>query len=278
MSLLVLGSGGREHALAWRLSQDPDVSSVLVAPGNPGFPALAAVRAVDVTDSVQLLALARREGVDLTVVGPEAALERGVADRFRDAGQPIVGPSQTARGARMLEGLRQAVHGATRGFRRRDLSSADTAESALAAVSGTALRLSGRRKGGWPGRRQGRDGRRRSRAEAEAAVRASMVEGQFGAAGSHRRDRGVSDRTRKFRSSCCPTASTPSRFGTAQDHKRIFDDDRGPEHRRDGRVCTESAHLDGADARHHVRPIVHPVHGRHERGRRRLPADFCMSA
>src|SRR3954462_14905689 len=96
MRVLVLGSGGREHAIAWRLTRDPDVSAVLVAPGNPGIAALAGCTPVDLSDPAQALALARQHGIDLTNVGPEAALEKGVADCFRDAGLAIVGPSRHA--------------------------------------------------------------------------------------------------------------------------------------------------------------------------------------
>ena len=97
MRVLVIGSGGREHALAWRLTRDPDVTEVLAAPGNPGIAALARCLPVDLGQPADVLALAQREHVDLTVVGPEAPLEKGLADRFRAHGLPIVGPS--ARGA-----------------------------------------------------------------------------------------------------------------------------------------------------------------------------------
>ena len=78
MKILVLGSGGREHALAWRLSRDADVTEVVVAPGNPGTARVARLVPADLSTPGELLALAAREHVDLTVVGPEAPLERGV--------------------------------------------------------------------------------------------------------------------------------------------------------------------------------------------------------
>src|SRR3546814_1788056 len=88
MKLLVIGNGGREHALAWKLAQSTRVREVLVAPGNAGTASEAKCRnvAVVATDLDALLALAQREGVDLTVVGPEAPLVAGVVDRFRAAG------------------------------------------------------------------------------------------------------------------------------------------------------------------------------------------------
>ena len=98
MKVLVIGSGGREHALAWKLAQSPRVQEVLVAPGNAGTASEARCRNVDVraTDLDGLLNLAETEGVGLTVVGPEAPLVLGVVDRFRDAGQPIFGPTAAA--------------------------------------------------------------------------------------------------------------------------------------------------------------------------------------
>ncbi|MGH8152445.1 MAG: phosphoribosylamine--glycine ligase, partial [Rhodanobacteraceae bacterium] len=98
MKLLVIGSGGREHALAWKLAQSPRVSEVIVAPGNAGTAREPRLRNADVSaiDLDGLLALAREEHVDLTVVGPEAPLVAGIVDKFRDAGQRIFGPSAAA--------------------------------------------------------------------------------------------------------------------------------------------------------------------------------------
>ena len=98
MRLLVIGSGGREHALAWKLRQSPRVSAVLVAPGNAGTarePGLQNVP-VAIDDVDALLALAIRERIDLTVVGPELPLVLGVVDRFEALGLRIFGPSQAA--------------------------------------------------------------------------------------------------------------------------------------------------------------------------------------
>ncbi|KFL37309.1 phosphoribosylamine--glycine ligase [Arenimonas donghaensis] len=98
MKVLVIGSGGREHALAWKLAQSPRVEEVLVAPGNAGTATEAGCRNVDVraSDIDGLLNLAETEGVGMTVVGPEAPLVLGVVDRFREAGQPIFGPTALA--------------------------------------------------------------------------------------------------------------------------------------------------------------------------------------
>ncbi|MBN8726948.1 MAG: phosphoribosylamine--glycine ligase [Xanthomonadales bacterium] len=98
MKLLVIGSGGREHALAWKLKQSRRVSEVIVAPGNAGTAREHGVRNADVaaTDVDGLIRLARDEGVALAVVGPEAALAVGVVDQFRAAGLRCFGPSRTA--------------------------------------------------------------------------------------------------------------------------------------------------------------------------------------
>ena len=98
MKLLVIGGGGREHALAWKIAQSPRVETVFVAPGNPGTAAEAKCRNVPIaaTDVAELVAFAADNGVDLTVVGPEAPLVEGVVDTFRDAGLAIFGPTQQA--------------------------------------------------------------------------------------------------------------------------------------------------------------------------------------
>ncbi len=98
MKILVIGSGGREHALAWKLKQSPRVGEVIVAPGNAGTAREPGVRnaAVAAHDVAGLLGLARKEDIDLTVVGPEVALAAGVVDRFREAGLRCFGASRTA--------------------------------------------------------------------------------------------------------------------------------------------------------------------------------------
>jgi phosphoribosylamine--glycine ligase len=98
MKILVLGSGGREHALAWKLAQSPRVTDVLVAPGNAGTATEAKCTnvQVDLKDHAGLLQLAQLQGVAFTVVGPETPLVAGIVDTFRAAGQRIVGPTAAA--------------------------------------------------------------------------------------------------------------------------------------------------------------------------------------
>ena len=97
-TVLVVGSGGREHALAWRLSQDPGVERVLVAPGNAGTARTPKLEnsAIAATDIAGLIALVQREAVDFTVIGPETPLSLGIVDQFQAQGLPVFGPRQNA--------------------------------------------------------------------------------------------------------------------------------------------------------------------------------------
>jgi phosphoribosylamine---glycine ligase len=96
MKLMVVGAGGREHALAWKLAQSPRVQKVFVAPGNGGTAAENGVENVPLTEIQDLVAFSRKEKIHLTVVGPEAPLAAGIVDAFRDAGQKIFGPTRAA--------------------------------------------------------------------------------------------------------------------------------------------------------------------------------------
>jgi phosphoribosylamine--glycine ligase len=96
MKILVIGGGGREHALVWKLAQSPRVSTIFCAPGNGGIAQAATCLPIAADDAKGLLAAAEREGIDLTIVGPEAALAVGVVDRFAAVGRRIVGPTREA--------------------------------------------------------------------------------------------------------------------------------------------------------------------------------------
>ncbi|HGF7230349.1 phosphoribosylamine--glycine ligase [Vibrio cholerae] len=103
MQVLIIGSGGREHALAWKVAQNPQVDTIYVAPGNAGTALEHKVQNVNIgiTDISALVAFAQDKAIELTIVGPEAPLVIGVVDAFRAAGLPIFGPTQ---GAAQLEG------------------------------------------------------------------------------------------------------------------------------------------------------------------------------
>ena len=96
MKVLVVGSGGREHALAWKLAQSPAVEELHAAPGNPGIARLGECHPIRAEDGESLLALARTLDVDLVVIGPEAPLVAGVADELRLGGVAVFGPSAAA--------------------------------------------------------------------------------------------------------------------------------------------------------------------------------------
>ena len=225
MRVLVIGSGAREHALVARLRAEPAVGDVLCTPGNPGISRVARTAAVAVGDIDALLALADREAIDLTLVGPELPLSLGIADRFAAQGRLLLGP--TAAAARLetskvfAKVFMARHHVPTARFR-----TCDSADEALAVVRGgefgprVVLKADGLAAG--KGVVVADD-----RATAESAVVAAMIERRFGAAG----DRLVIEE--------CLTGSEVSFFaisdgtnvvpmGTAQDHKPIFDEDRGP--------------------------------------------------
>lgn len=98
MDILIIGAGGREHALGWKAAQNPNVETVFIAPGNAGTalePKLENV-AIDVEDIASLVAFAKEKAIELTIVGPEGPLVIGVVDAFREAGLPIFGPTKAA--------------------------------------------------------------------------------------------------------------------------------------------------------------------------------------
>ncbi len=120
MNIVLLGGGGREHALAWKLRQSPLLTSLVVAPGNPGIAALGECVPLDITNAAAVVKLAKDRAADLVVVGPEAPLVAGVADALRAAGFDVFGPD--AAGAR-IEGskafakeIMQAAHVPTARF------------------------------------------------------------------------------------------------------------------------------------------------------------------
>lgn len=225
MNVLVVGGGGREHALAWRLAQDPEVARVVCAPGNPGMTSIAQCFPVDPLDPQAVLALAGREGIDLTVVGPEAALDRGLADVFRAAGRPIVGPPKSAAALETSKVFSKKFMEAA-GIPTARYRVCETAGAALAAVAGDEF--------GFPVvvKADGLAGGKGvvvavDRAEAESAVRAAMVDQAFGSAGARLviEECLVGPEVSFF---ALADGRRAIALGSAQDHKRIFDGDLGP--------------------------------------------------
>src|SRR5262245_12819588 len=182
MRVLVLGSGAREHALVARLAGDRDVGELVAAPGNPGIGRLARTIPVDSADVDAMIALADREQIDLTVVGPELPLSLGIADRFATEGRLLLGPTAAAARLESSKAFAKAFmsrhHVPTARFR-----TCDSYDDAIACVrSGefdlpVVLKADGLAAG--KGVIIARD-----RAEAEGAIAAAMREHRFGAAGS----------------------------------------------------------------------------------------------
>src|SRR4051794_17050778 len=134
MNILLLGSGGREDALAWRLRQSPSCDKLLAAPGNPGIARWAQCIAADPCDGAAVVALTRGNAIDLVVIGPEAPLVAGVADALRAAGIAVFGPSAAAA---QLEGSKGFTKDLCRanGIPTADYVRVDTAKDARAALN-----------------------------------------------------------------------------------------------------------------------------------------------
>ncbi|HEY0635911.1 MAG TPA: phosphoribosylamine--glycine ligase, partial [Gammaproteobacteria bacterium] len=225
MKILVIGSGGREHALAWKAAQSPQVEKVFVAPGNAGTAREAKLEnvAIGVTDIPALVAFARTQGVALTIVGPEAPLVIGLVDAFRSAGLRCFGPS---RAAAQLEGSKaftkdflarhQIPTAAYRNFTEVDAALAYVREQGapivikadgLAAGKGVIVAM--------------------TLAEAEAAVRDMLSGNAFGEAG-HRVviEEFLEGEEASFIVMVDGKHVLP--MATSQDHKRVGDGDTGP--------------------------------------------------
>ena len=222
MIILLVGSGGREHALAWKIAQSPLVKRLVIAPGNPGMEKLGERRAVKGDDAEGLAALAREIKADLVVVGPESALEKGLADRLAAAGIPCFGPTQKAAQLETSKafsksfmerheiptagyGVYERLHEARQAldvFKPPYVIKAD----GLAAGKGVAIS---------PDRR-----------DAEAEIE-RMLGGRFGSAGSRVVIEEFMDGEEGSLFALCD-GERAVLLGGAQDHKRAFDGDMGP--------------------------------------------------
>jgi phosphoribosylamine--glycine ligase len=255
MRVLVLGSGGREHALTARLVSEGAADDVLCAPGNPGMAAIARTMPVDLTKPSAVVELARNQGVDFTVVGPEIPLGLGIADRFADAGLLLFGP--TAAAARLETSKAFSKTFMTRhGIPTARFRVCDRQEEALASIREAEF--------GWPVvlKADGLAGGKGvviapDAPTAEAAVIAAMSEGRFGDAGS----RLVIEECLSGPEVSFFVISDGRRslfIGSAQDHKRIHDDDRGPNTGGMG-AFAPSPLLDPAREAQILQTIVGPV-------------------
>lgn len=223
MKVLVVGGGGREHALAWKLSQSPLVDRLYCAPGNPGIAEVAECVPIEANEVKGLLKFARQQQVDFTVVGPEEPLVHGIADAFRKEGLMIFGPS--ARAA-LLEGSKAFAKYL---MRKHNIPSAqfkvfETIESARAHAASLqppfVLKADGLAAGKGVFVCH-------SMEDAEQAIDLMMREKKFGAAGEHIV---VEEFLQGEEASMLAVTDgrTILMLPSAQDHKPIFDGDRGP--------------------------------------------------
>ncbi|MBI5503967.1 MAG: phosphoribosylamine--glycine ligase [Deltaproteobacteria bacterium] len=223
MKVLVVGGGGREHALAWKIAGDPRAPEVFAAPGSDAIAAVAECVAIQATDIAGLAAFAERERIDLTVVGPEAPLAAGIVDEFRGRGLRIFGPD---RAGAQLE--------ASKAFTKRLLVEAGVPTAAYGEFSEPAAARDFARSLGFPLVVKA-DGLAAGKgvvicadaAEADRAIEEMLEGGAFGEAG--RRivvEEFLAGEEASFMA--ITDGRTALALATSQDHKRIFDGDRGP--------------------------------------------------
>lgn len=220
MRILIVGSGGREHALAWRLAREGH--ELLAAPGNPGLEEVAACERIAVDDLAGLVALAKERAVDLVVVGPEAPLVAGLADRLRQAGVPVFGPSAAGaqlEGSKVFSKQLFARHGIrTAAFR--VVKSAEEVEAAIGELGGELVVKA-------DGLAAGKGVVVCGSAEEVRAAAAAMLGGRFGAAGAQLvLEQKIAGREVSILA--ITDGKSLEILAPAEDHKTIFDGDRGP--------------------------------------------------
>jgi phosphoribosylamine--glycine ligase len=222
MNILLLGSGGREHALAWKIAASPLVTKLWCAPGNAGIAREAECVALDVADHADVIAFCRSNEVDLVVVGPETPLAAGIVDDLAHAGIKAFGPRKQA--AR-LEG--------SKGFTKDLCTEFNIPTGAYGRFSNASDALAYVRKQGAPIVVKA-DGLAAGKgvvvamtlAAAEAAI-AMMFDGAFGVAGAEVViEEYLVGREISFFALCDGDTAIP--LASAQDHKRVFDHDQGP--------------------------------------------------
>ena len=222
MNILLLGSGGREHALAWKLRQSPQCDRLYAAPGNPGIAEEAELVALEVTDHAAVIAFCREQAIGLVVIGPEAPLVDGLSDSLRAAGVPVFGPSKAAAQLEGSKGFTKDLCARagipTAGYVR--TASLEEARAALARFAAPyVLKADGLAAGKGVVIAE-------TLAEAEAAL-ADMFGGAFGAAGAEVViEEFMQGEEASFFALTDGTHIIP--FGSAQDHKRVGDGDTGP--------------------------------------------------
>ncbi len=239
MKILVIGSGGREHALAWRLAQSDSVTELHAAPGNPGIASLAQLHA-----TTDYASLAQELEVDLTVVGPEAPLVSGIADAFRSQGMPIVGP--TAENARLEGSKIHSKHFMKRlGIPTAAFATVSTAAEALSALRGFRYPLVLKTDGLAAGKGVIIADNQKEAQAALAALPCPLVIEEF-----------LEGEEVSFIALC--DGKTAVALEPSQDHKRVFDGDLGPNTGGMG-AYSDSRILDNATRDLILETIIDPV-------------------
>ncbi|WP_299676984.1 phosphoribosylamine--glycine ligase [uncultured Roseobacter sp.] len=222
MNILILGSGGREHSLAWAVMQNPKCDRLIVAPGNAGIAEIADCAALDIEDGSAVVTFAEEMAVDFVIVGPEAPLAAGVSDRLRAAGVPVFGPSGAA--ARLE---------ASKAFTKQICDAAGAPTAAYGHFTDAAAAKAYVQEQGAPivikadGLAAGK-GVIIAETEADAlAAIDDMFGGAFGAAGAEVViEEFMQGEEASFFVLCDGETVLP--IGTAQDHKRVGEGDTGP--------------------------------------------------
>ncbi|WFU31844.1 phosphoribosylamine--glycine ligase [Bradyrhizobium brasilense] len=222
MNILLLGSGGREHALAWKIAASPLVTKLWCAPGNAGIAREAECVALDVADHAAVIEFCRRNAVDLVVVGPETPLAAGIVDDLAAVDIKAFGPTKQAAQLEGSKGFTKDLcsefdipTGAYRRF--------DNAKDAVAYVRAQGAPIVVKADGLAAGKGVVVA---QTLPEAEAAI-AMMFEGAFGSAGAEVViEEFLSGREISFFALCDGETAIP--LASAQDHKRVFDHDKGP--------------------------------------------------
>ncbi|MEN3793475.1 phosphoribosylamine--glycine ligase [Fulvimarina sp. MAC3] len=222
MDVLLIGSGGREHALAWKLAQSDELGTLYVAPGNPGIAECASLVDLDAGDHDAVVAFCKDKAIGLVVIGPEAPLVAGLADRLEAESVPVFGPSAAAARLEGSKGFTKdlcSLHDIPTGRYTRF----NNAPDARAAIEDRACPIVIKADGLAAGKGVTIA---ETKVEALAAIDACF-EGEFGGAGA---ELVIEEFLEGEEASlfCVCDGSRALLFGTAQDHKRVFDGDRGP--------------------------------------------------
>jgi phosphoribosylamine--glycine ligase len=255
MNVLVVGGGGREHALAWKLASEASVRTILCAPGNPGTADIARNVNVAAGDLGALATLAEREQIDLTVVGPELPLDRGIVDLFASRGLRIFGPSRAAAQLECSKVFAKAFM-ARHGIPTARYRACDDPQEAHAIVASGELgfplvvKADGLAAGKGVVVAPDRDA-------ADLAIRSAMEDRHFGDAGAKVvLEECLVGPEVSFFAICDGTRAAA--LMSAQDHKRVFDGDEGPNTGGMG-AFTPSPLVDEAMQARIMRDIVNPV-------------------